>query len=44
MGNGKLEMENSFFGKEFNYYYVVEKFLYPRFLLKAFKSKFNIRE
>lgn len=26
-GNEKLEMENSFFGKEFNDYYVVEKFI-----------------
>ena len=49
MRNGKLEMENSFFGKEFNDYYVVEKFIsgdyrYPRFLSKAFRGKFNIRE
>lgn len=48
-GNEKLEMENSFFGKEFNDYYVVEKFIsgdyrYPRFLSKAFRGKFNIRE
>ena len=49
MGNGKLEMENSFFEKEFNDYYVVEKFIsgdyrYPRFLSKGFRGKFNIRE
>lgn len=49
MGNGKLEMENSFFGKEFNDYYVVEKFIsgdyrYLQFLSKAFRGKFNIRE
>ena len=48
-GNEKLEMENSFFGKEFNDYYVVEKFIsgdyrYPRFLSKGFRGKFNIRE
>lgn len=48
-GNEKMEMENSFFGKEFNDYYVVEKFIsgdyrYPRFLSKAFRGKFNIRE
>lgn len=49
MGNGKLEMENSFFEKEFIDYYVVEKFIsgdyrYPRFLSKGFRGKFNIRE
>ena len=44
IGNGKF-----IFGKEFNDYYVVEKFIsgdyrYPRFLSKGFRGKFNIRE